>query len=1804
MSSERATATMAPEGDQLQRGQKLAAELHDLAGDKPLNAAESQAIADLEGSLAAGEVGYKPGEPLSDVEANTLSALEASLASGETAPEPALPTAPITAEAVHTAVDLAPAPAAAPPEVAAPPDVAPTLPLRPPETVPVAPAPTEPTAPTTPETTPAAPVTPEAATPPPAEPATPSTETTPPTTETTPAPPEPPTAEGAPAPNTSPLEIHLVGEHKVAAEKAHEVAERRLNESLAAHRGFKEAIKDNGFWKGMAEGAKGVGTRMWKGGLARNYYLIKERTKADREIKESGNALIHEGATLDDYRREAAADVDRFVHHYHGTLDASEAPTQLTSENGAPVVSALMGVVREAVEQNMDAATFRTSSDRVIQGLAKNHPNLIKEANLYADNLGQIFEQVKIRTAAGMNLDEIMANTKVYMGEASTGTNVETKYNGVERVMTKVMDSKIGSRLLLKGAINEDTLATAVGVAYSFVVGGSRSVASAASKVGLIGVGAGVMTAIRENRRMKEERAQHMRERAEGRMNEQDIPENSRRARFEAGSYNMASARWMMDNIRDTTFETKPDGTRAAKEFTRETFYNAVMHLTNLETRREISDKKKVALIRYQSPESRRTERKETYLLAAEAKAALRKAAQEHPELFQGNALGNAGSFDEALTNAKAVHERLIEGDMTAKDKLARNHRLKAVIGKTALAMSIGVAAGTVLQEGMAAFRPDEVGLLPHVGTPEAGAHQTLLRGWFDNINGGGDHAANMLSDNIHTQAIDGHTVQVPDGVSFKAEPDGSYDLMRGDQVASSGLHFGPDGGLDQASVQHLQAAGVAVDHQPGAPKIDHQPTTVNSAEYAQQSLNTTEVHRTEWMSNNTPNKPDLNELKLWWGGQHGVDANGNYNMSMSHMTPNGSFNHGLSVNAQELARNGQLKMLISLNDASQDHVFAIPVQPDGSIQIPADSEVGKLAFTTDGNGNAVFNGRYAEVAQSLGKDSNGVEQVRILATHTGHGFDTVATTTTVETPTTVTVIHGVPVPAAPEAPVDAPPIAPIYARRGLESVEEAPVPTPEAPYYYMGGATPEQQAQWRRERSPRLLDNPSAELNMNEEISWYVSELERKYGQDYINKLRSNVAANESLKNLPKDLKSIVCIPVGAAIEQDNIYNTLSLYAQQDPEALKESVVLMHVNWVNDADMAKVAKTKAEIERARKDFPDLKIAAFETEWSRDWVTERQGRLYGQIMKNLYDTAFMALHDGSAAGELQSKDVQIVGNDADPHAIGKHYLKNLHKALDAHPEADILLGTVRWGTKDFKDQPGYGTVVTAMQVLQQLTRRPGAQYGVPAALGPNTSFRASTLAAVGSVNGDMGAGTDIEIGLRIWDGRSTPGGSAGTVGSMSGGTTPAGGSPQREVWRMVAGAGVDTSGDRLLGTYMAGEPITHAWLGYNEAGGYAPRDAKPVTGVERDEAPDVILSRVEFQLSAILNDWSANDKQRTDALNIMFPPGGERGPGSESREPLWSMIRNEEGHVDFQFTDLGRRVATERFQRYGDFVDRHITRTHVRPVEGPLPSATPPAGGPTPPTTPPASRRRGTTPPAPTPGPSTPPAPRPTPAPTPAPAPTAPDAGQPGPPEDPTLLAARRELMPRLPEARTRDAIVDMAQEGARRGLLRDSGAVNQPIERRYSATEDASSASYRRALLEQEEAVWSYGNLRSYLHSLKPEDLPRRSRTAIEMMQADMNAAEARDIVWTPPMVRALVETLPDDEAARNRIINALARQLISAGHIVPLDVPDGRRREFRFAGDDVLLRAQQGDRAGELGLDLIRRERTRAARQRKANR
>jgi hypothetical protein len=372
-------------------------------------------------------------------------------------------------------------------------------------------------------------------------------------------------------------------------------------------------------------------------------------------------------------------------------------------------------------------------------------------------------------------------------------------------------------------------------------------------------------------------------------------------------------------------------------------------------------------------------------------------------------------------------------------------------------------------------------------------------------------------------------------------------------------------------------------------------------------------------------------------------------------------------------------------------------------------------------------------------------------------------------------------------------------------------------------------------------------------------------------------------------------------------------------------------VNWFDnlEADPAKAAniqKTWDEIERARRDFPQLSIATMKSVWedAKKQRGEYGDGIIGHVARKMYDTAMMSVQRAMAEGRMDdAREVMLIRNDADAQGVRRTYLQQMIKTFDQHPENDVFTGAIRWGTERHTDLPGFAFVSNFREVMHIATQRKGVNVWPPT-VGINTAVRMSTFAAVNGVGYDpkrTGIGTDdYNIGGRIKDGRQIDIWRARALRRFRDMRSNSGRIPGRgygygypaettredySYHRHVNGADIDTAPDRLEKAYLNGIPITRAWDNW----GNELRDEGLTRGVVESlrTRSDEVVSRVEADMTASLTERYHDRAHVRAGLAAVLPStiGGR---------PAYVISRTGSG-MAFKFTPEGSAWFVNRLQR-------------------------------------------------------------------------------------------------------------------------------------------------------------------------------------------------------------------------------------------------------------------------------------------------
>lgn len=1305
-----------------------------------------------------------------------------------------------------------------------------------------------------------------------------------------------------------PLRVVLVDQSRDAHDEARDIADARLTEELGEGGRIKRVL--NG---------------VWKGNIAKDYYRQRYTHQALDSIHQSNDVLTGVGA--DQRTRALEATIERFSTDYDELIHIEAGEHREIQEDDSQLARGVKHLVREFAEGRLNAATLQEERTRLLNEYRREHgDDAFGGGVVTTDNLLSIAQAVAGAVEHGESLDYTLDRLQVITGEARSGVRTEVRYTAVDTVIDKLSKTKVGA------LVTPGTLATGVAAAAAIVRAGSHSVVGAAVKTLVPGAAAGLWAGLRENKRVKDERVQHAREMAMGgQLNEGD----TRREQMERTRYESIAAVDLISHLNTTS------STETLQENGNEALQAALDALAAVQARIQLSDGKKIDLISYSSKGDVGEERMMLDIARREARLAVeaelsdeaRAALGFEPETTVRDILQQrADLFAETLVNG--------ENGLSEKDVAFTKLKRRRVAHAAAVGVATGVIGGLVVQEAVATIDPTRFGLVDMIRHeeavpygPDGQVHQTILGGAFRGS-----------ETTIHTGASSEYTshqigergaIEVSNDHTLVTNPDGTMSLVDGNGHASvEGLTVDANGTLDQASLDKLDNSGMVVEDT----SFDTSLTTTTTEQVSVGSYlenhadSTTKVQRDFWYGNDTPGVYDQNELRLYRGGSAAAPGivDGGYQYTVAGMKPEGSWQGGESVDWNQAAESGNLFVAVSATPDSQVQPFMIPIGPDGAINISADSPAGQ--FFSNDNGSVSFNGTYMEVVQTAGVDPDGTVHIRPLATLVGDSnvheiADTVTQVTTEHHAEYAITTNGYD--TVQTNFTEMAPITPVASRRSLEVLAKARVEggSTESRFggYYSAEASPIEREHIKREASPRLQSNPDAELNPGEELDWYREEVRRRKGDAYVRALDEFIDTDPAMGTLSNNTESIVTIPVGAAYEADNIYGTLSLYAQQEKEGVDRSIILLNLNWLDtaQADATKAAaieRTIAEIDRARNDFPQLKISVMQREYSEAEAT-KTGGVIGYVAEDLVNATLLAAQRKIATGQMESThDLLMIRGDADVKGLSRRQLVNFQRAVAGQKNIDIVKGVTRFGVQDQARFPGYGIVSNIMSSFQvQSTKENRVHTG-----GANFGVRVSTLAAVGGL-GDMmspdedgvlikqtGAGSDdVAIGKRVAAARNVE---AYTSYGPSEPSSYGAGSSTKGVKRiqLVAGAAIDTSGDRLLAAYLAGENPHLVWNpektnGFAAGpGGYRSRDAD-ASIVDSSQAEnfsdDQVYTAIERALSYELR--GSSESVGKTALFVLF----HSVPGAYTLNRAWT------GEAELKLTAAGRAFIKNRVER-------------------------------------------------------------------------------------------------------------------------------------------------------------------------------------------------------------------------------------------------------------------------------------------------
>lgn len=691
----------------------------------------------------------------------------------------------------------------------------------------------------------------------------------------------------------------------------------------------------------------------------------KARREALNAIVEAGGDIYANVDTTDEKWETAHGSVlERLQSDVPEALHRGERAENLEAKDGQ-LASDLKDLIRQRVNGELDDEALREEKVRLFDRYREQHgTELLGKGLAEVDNLLPVVDAVVGAVEHGESLEAVLENMELRVGESRAGVRQEQRKALTDRVVDKLHTSKLSTLV-------SPEMAGTVGAAVGMIghIGTSKTVSKIAHATGLVGgaVGAVGLAVARERAHLRAERAHHNEAKAEG-------------AEFDAGekmeefAYELAGANELTTSL---DFESLDLSSREGVE-------QALERLGQVEARVELTDKTGKNLIKYDDIMDVAEQRWALDLARAQAKCQLRPYLDD-PAMLRELGVPEDGTFDSVLAERVGAATDVLMEDVTAKDaafkKWSRWQMAKAGAWGGASALTFGLVGSEVF----AAMADKTTSGLEKLRGQGGGERETILAALAGKLGFGGEGRPIDGATSFADRSLGTHgTLTVPEGMEVQNNPDGTVNLSYGDMRVDN-VPMEKDGSLSPEALARLREQGLQVTDVSYAADMPETKTVHGSLhEFMEANRSQTEhVTRVGWSDNDTV-RPDQNELKIWWGGKdnNGIRPGGGYQFDISQMTAGGSSHDGLHENWKELAKNGELKMFISPSTGEQAHPFAVNISPDGKIDIPKDHPAAKFFSVHDGQ--ARFDGKYAEVAQVVGENDKGATEIRPLATEVG----------------------------------------------------------------------------------------------------------------------------------------------------------------------------------------------------------------------------------------------------------------------------------------------------------------------------------------------------------------------------------------------------------------------------------------------------------------------------------------------------------------------------------------------------------------------------------------------------------------------------------------------------------------------------------------------------------------------------------------------------------------------------------------------------------------------------------------------------
>jgi hypothetical protein len=1070
----------------------------------------------------------------------------------------------------------------------------------------------------------------------------------------------------------------FIGDYRPWAEK---IAEDRATSEVREM--YDRRDNERGLWGVVRFGARRASLRFFA--EARRQRLKYQYIEEIREGVESGDN--------ETVQRLQAAMETQLIETTNEIMPSGE------SSAGEELNGMVKDLVLSYARGEIDSEEFEVRRQSIVDSASSGNREVFLNNEFRTDNLFELAERLKAIADHDGALERFDSEFAVSIGNIKSTLKTEAQRSAVDRTIMWMQ------RTPVLNLITPESAAVVLAVVYSSSNEAarmiSRSKLAAVSTFGATGLMAFAYGAVRRKTELDTDRQLHFVEMATGGV----IGEGSRRReRMEQFRVETMSATSRTERINELT----------SRDLLSESETRELTELVAESTARiRLSDSERTDLIGYTSYENSDTERRDLYLANARGRATLRDIAER-----------DGSSLDDLLDVRTESFRADLASEVEESSRDYSRDRLRQVI------ISGGIAAGSALlimgatslgREFVSNLEFDD-GISERVLGPIS-AIRRMISGEREMIDSGSYNV-----EKIGEYA----TLRVPEGIDLVKNPDGTFDLFNtvDNEVIANHITIGSDGAIGVESREVLSGLGITLEET----QRQISETITETKEVTAQDIiegragslseKFERVYRTLWYDNDTPRKFDLNELKLWWGGDGntGLTENGDYVMDISHMTRGGSFHGSKSADFLQELKDGNLRLNFSLTQGTQRHVFSLPFDESGKAVIPHDSEIGDMLFDTV-NGKAVFQGRFAEVAQVVGQ-RDGHDVVRMLATYEGSGVNG----GTIETAREVFhnfVDNALEIPRSWDYSI--PPFIPVWGRRPLESLEQKTLTDSTNVYYGYGaeglGLLGHEEYVNRADR--RLINNPDLDLSVDD-LSYVEAYLQRQ-DSEYVNELTEMVEGAIEPNN---NAKVVITIPAYMEGKNGSLEKTLEALTKVKGRSNFEVVIFENHTAGQERD-----NTGSIIEKYRQQHPDLHVTHLYHAF-----TEKPS--IGEVRKVMVDAVMLR----KQKARIEQSQI-IVSQDADLIDINSDYVDILIERFERESTLDAIAGKWDFPMETYEKMP----ILHASQRLWQYFDIAFRNYhlNAPELIGRNSAFRSGVYASIGGYNPEARVAEDLEIGWMV-----------------------------------------------------------------------------------------------------------------------------------------------------------------------------------------------------------------------------------------------------------------------------------------------------------------------------------------------------------------------------------------------------------------------------------------------------------------------